>query len=150
MISMHYFSSQDLDKSLLQSSSVLEFLDEASDKILLNNEELIQVKDEVLYKLNQFDINRIVRKSAHFFMYAIIGGLMMIVVHTFSEKVFLSAVVSFELTVLFAVYDEIRQFNADGRTGSISDVFIDACGAFISIGIICLIYTMSKRKKIIL
>ena len=101
-------------------------------------------------KLKKYKKSTIVRKAAHFSMYALIGGIAMIVIYSFSKKIFLAASVSFILSVLYAVFDEKTQIAVDGRNGNIMDVFIDSSGALVAITILLTSFFMVKTlKKII-
>lgn len=95
-------------------------------------------------------INHIVRKSAHFSAYLILGILSsnaLRVSGIFKWKKFILAL---GICVLYAVSDEIHQLFIAGRSGQPSDVLIDSMGALIGIGIFTLIeYFHSKRSKVI-
>ena len=98
-------------------------------------------------KLKKYEKHFIVRKAAHFFMYAVIGGLMMLVVYSFLKRVFLSASLSFTFTFLFAVFDEKSQLAVDGRTASLRDILIDSSGALLSIIILSILFLIKNRME---
>ncbi|MDU6983232.1 MAG: VanZ family protein [Terrisporobacter othiniensis] len=144
---MHYFSSQNGSTSKSQSNAVVEIIDEIRDKVTLKDEKLIKIKDTVMSELKKYSKSMIVRKAAHFSMYAIIGGISMLVIYSFSKQVFLSACLSFTFSVLFAVFDERSQIAIDGRNGNLTDVFIDSSGALLSICILSILFITTKGIK---
>ena len=144
---MYYFSSQDLSTSISQSNTVVEIIDEIRNKVTLQDEILIKIKDTIMNKLKKYEKHFIVRKAAHFFMYAVIGGLMMLVVYSFLKRVFLSASLSFTFTFLFAVFDEKSQLAVDGRTASLRDILIDSSGALLSIIILSILFLIKNRME---
>ena len=149
MGTMYYFSSQDGNTSSVQSHMALNIVEEIRDKVTLKNEDLINIKDKIKNSLKGYSKNVIVRKAAHFGMYAIIGGIMMIIMYSISKQVIFSACISFALTFLYAVFDERRQLNIAGRTGNLTDVFIDSAGAISSIAILSFIFLFCKGFKFI-
>lgn len=150
MGTMHYFSTQDGQASRNQSNAVIEVLDKVRDKVTLKDERLVKINEIIMGKLKKYKKSTIVRKAAHFSMYALIGGIAMIVIYSFSKKIFLAASVSFILSVLYAVFDEKTQIAVDGRNGNIMDVFIDSSGALVAITILLTSFFMVKTlKKII-
>lgn len=144
MGAMYYFSSQDGNTSSTQSQRVIDIVEEIRERVTLKNENLININNKIRNSLKGYGKEVIVRKAAHFGMYAIIGGTMMIVMYLLSKKILFSAFVSFTLTFLYAVYDETRQIAIDGRSGSLTDVFIDSTGAILSIFILSLIFIFFK------
>ena len=147
---MHYFSTQDGQASRNQSNAVIEVLDKVRDKVTLKDERLVKINEIIMGKLKKYKKSTIVRKAAHFSMYALIGGIAMIVIYSFSKKIFLAASVSFIPSVLYAVFDEKTQIAVDGRNGNIMDVFIDSSGALVAITILLTSFFMVKTlKKII-
>lgn len=141
---MYHFSSQDGTTSTLQSNVVIEIIDEVRDRVVLKDERLIKIKDKIFNKLRQYKKSTIVRKAAHFSIYAVIGGLAMILIYSISKQVFLSACLSFTFAILFAVFDERSQLAVDGRNGSLLDVFIDGSGALVSIIILSILFLTGK------
>ena len=88
----------------------------------------------------------IVRKSAHFLAYAILGGLCfenLINLDKISKKkVFL---IAFLISVLYAISDEIHQYFVPGRACQFRDVMIDSCGALTGI-IVVIIFSKIIQK----
>lgn len=147
---MYYFSSQDGSTSSVQSNMVIDIIEEIRDKVTLKNEELIKIKDTIINNLRGYNKSLVVRKAAHFGIYATIGGTMMIIIYLLSKQIIFSACISFTLTFLYAVFDEKRQLGVTGRSGSLRDVFIDSSGALLAISILAFIFMICKSINFIL
>jgi|SRR5699024_1318146 len=78
-------------------------------------------------------VHFIVRKSAHFMAYFILGILIMHTVRLFSRLSIFSIVNGFFITVLYAASDEFHQTFIPGRSGEIRDVLIDSAGSLTGI-----------------
>ena len=131
------FSSQNGEKSGLTSRGfvrkIVEITGITND---LNEEE----KEEVIENC-QF----VVRKLAHFSIYAILGINILGFVNTYKNFKFKSQI---EITLfsgfLYAVSDEFHQMFSGGRTASPKDVYIDTLGVLFGIGIFLLIKKLIK------
>lgn len=131
---MYYFSSQNGNVSGNQSQIVVNIIDKVRDKVTLKNQNLIKVQTKIYDKLRKIGSKSyIVRKMAHFIIYALIGISLLLFMYVFSKKLMLSSIIAFILSVTYACYDEYRQISIPGRSGSIKDVFIDSCGALTGI-----------------
>lgn len=150
MGTMYYFSSQDGETSTVQSNKVIEIIDEIRDRVTLKNEKLISIKNKIISELRGYNKSFLVRKGAHFGIYSIIGAMMMITIYLFSKRVIFSAGISLFLTFLYAVYDETRQLNIDGRAGSFKDVLIDSSGALLAITILSILLFIGKKFALVL
>ena len=88
----------------------------------------------------------IVRKSAHFLAYAILGGLcfenLSILDKLSKKKTFFIALL---ISVLYAISDEIHQYFVPGRACQFRDVMIDSCGALTGI-IVVIIFSKIIQK----
>lgn len=150
---MYYFSSQNAQVSGSQSQSVVRLIDKIRDKVTLQDEKLIKIQTKVYDKLKRFGSKSyVVRKMAHFSIYALIGTSLLLFIYVFSKKLVLSSSIAFLLSIMYACYDEYRQLSVPGRSGSIKDVFIDSSGAltgiiltFIIILIIKIIVSLFKN-----
>ena len=133
---MYYFSSQNAQVSGSQSQAVVKVIDKIRDKVTLKDEELIKIQTKVYTKLRRFGSKSyIVRKMAHFSIYALIGSSLVLFIYIFSKKLLLSSNLAFLLSIIYAFYDEYRQLSVQGRVGSIKDIIIDCCGALSGITI---------------
>lgn len=89
----------------------------------------------------------IVRKTAHFTEYAMLGGLFYL--NCYRKRAgFLLAVV---LTSAYACTDELHQLFISGRSGQLRDVLIDTCGgfcgAFAGFVLLCIWHDLRNRRK---
>lgn len=90
----------------------------------------------------------LVRKAAHFAEFAVLGAFIMTFLSTFSLKLIYSAAISVSLCALYAAGDEFHQLFVSGRSGQMSDVLLDTCGAIFGVFMVCLIlHLISKKKK---
>ena len=142
---MYYFSIQDAQVSGSQSQLVVRFIDKIRDKVTLQDEKLIKIQTKIYEKLKGFGSKSyIVRKMAHFSIYALIGISLLLFIYLFSKKLILSSSIALLLSIMYACYDEYRQLSVPGRSGSIKDVFIDSLGALTGITLIFIIILAIK------
>ena len=97
------------------------------------------------------ELQFIVRKSAHFIGYMILGILAsgLILYYGNINKKYLLA---FLICVIYAISDEIHQLFVPGRSGQVRDVLIDSAGSFLGIIIVMtfekLLIKFNKKHKI--
>lgn len=87
------------------------------------------------------ETENIVRKSAHFVLFAVLAVCMTLVLGTFMKKRWLIYLAAIAFCFLYACSDELHQLFVDGRGASLSDVFLDTAGATVGI----LLYLLMKR-----
>lgn len=93
-------------------------------------------------------IHLLVRKGAHVTEYAILTGLLFRALHGLIAGFWRRAAVAFVPAMIFAAADEFHQTFVPSRTGSIYDVLVDYCGAFLGILICRVIYlTLARRSS---
>lgn len=87
--------------------------------------------------------DNVIRKSAHFFEYLILGLLFYkgYFIRRKQNKTFLISSMS---GVLYSITDEIHQFFVQGRAMRAFDVMIDSIGIFTGV---CLMFLYSRRKE---
>ena len=98
----------------------------------------------------EFDIssfNHIVRKSAHFFAYLVLGVLAMNAFRRSGVQGYKSIMLAAAVCVLYAVSDEFHQLFVPGRGGQAKDVFIDSAGATVGIVVYLLINRVAVRSR---
>lgn len=143
--SMYYFSSKDSKTSSEQSNSVVELIDKIRNHITLKDEKLIKIKNKLYSELKSLgDKSYVVRKFAHFSIYAFIGISLNLFIYAFSRKLLLSSSLAFMLSIIYACFDEYRQLSIDGRYGNLKDVFIDSSGALTGIIVLSFIIILIK------
>ena len=105
-----------------------------------------EVKVNIIEKL-QF----IVRKSAHFIGYMILGILASGLILQY-ENINKKYPLAFLICVIYAISDEIHQLFVPGRAGQVRDVLIDSAGSFLGIIIVMafenLLRKFNKKHKI--
>lgn len=88
-----------------------------------------------------------VRKSAHLIVYLILGLLIYSFVREFlpgNLKAFLLSSIS---SFIYAGSDEVHQMFVSGRSGQVSDVFLDMIGVLFGIMIFKLIFERGKKYE---
>ena len=105
-----------------------------------------EVKINIIEKL-QF----IVRKSAHFIGYMILGILASGLILQY-ENINKKYPLAFLICVIYAISDEIHQLFVPGRAGQVRDVLIDSAGSFLGIILVMafekLLIKINKKHKI--
>lgn len=108
---------------------------------------------EVLHMLDgktieqQETIETIIRKLAHFFLYALGGILILLHINLYKITDKRKVIISWIIGTTYAITDESHQIFVPGRSGEIRDVFIDSLGVIIGIIIIRLYLKIIKRGK---
>ena len=145
-----YFSHQVADNSSQQSIRVVEVISNILPSIKnMEEPKKATLKEQVL--------TPIVRKSAHFSIYAMLGIWTINFINTFQKlKIQKKIILSMLFCMLYAITDEIHQTFISGRSGEIRDIIIDSLGALIGMILILLMskiinkqYNIKNRAKII-
>ena len=122
------FSAQDGQTSGSLSRKVTEFVIEILAKVKYMDFELKSLYIEKLHP--------IVRKLAHFSIYAVVGFSIMGFMCTFDIRDIFKVISSFCVGATYAISDEIHQYFIPGRGPSIIDVGIDSLGVLTGIFIL--------------
>ncbi len=88
------------------------------------------------FGINELDIgivNHLVRKNAHFFIYLVLGVLVINALKSIKLIDYEYIIFSIVICILYAVTDEAHQIFIPGRSGQIRDVLIDSIGALVGI-----------------
>ena len=117
-------------------------------KILTNKIEYIQKMDKLKKEKYLKKVEHIVRKIAHFSIYALCGILLICLMLTFRIKNIIRIGISFSLGLIYAISDEIHQSFIPGRSAQLTDVLIDTSGVIFGIVLVLLIYTLIKKKRL--
>lgn len=91
------------------------------------------------------DMRLLIRKTAHFTIYLVLGILTYLFIDTYNLKH--KILISILITFLFACSDEVHQLFVDGRTGSIIDVGIDTIGSSVGILLLNIKSIFTKKKE---
>ncbi|AOY75619.1 VanZ family protein [Clostridium formicaceticum] len=128
-----YFSSQPPSVSYSQSNMAVRIIRKIDDILDITHTRLYQRAENVikdLWLMNRYKTtNMVVRKSAHFGIYFILGIICSSFGYVYSKKIFIGFLLGISLPVTVAVLDEFNQ-GFVGRTASLNDVIIDGVGAF--------------------
>ena len=125
------FSNQNADDSSQVSDGLI--VKTASifvDKNLSNDK-----KEELIEKYSH-----IVRKTAHFTIYLVLGVLVLNFILELDLKHII--MVSLCICILYSMSDEFHQMFIDGRSGELLDVLIDSIGSYVGI---VLFYNIRKK-----
>jgi len=101
------------------------------------------------HQLDREQWNHWIRKNAHFFIYCILGILLMITLTAYKIRLWRAVMFSFGISVVYAISDEVHQLFVSGRGAQVQDVFIDSAGAALGIALFALVYSLiySSRKR---
>ena len=120
-ITIFWYSNQVADASSNSSGRVVQFLvDNFHVTDGMNKEEAETFCSEVLQP--------IVRKTAHFTLYTLLGFFIMNCAITFKGTTYQNGLSSWFLGTIYAISDEIHQIFVEGRSCEFLDICIDSLG----------------------
>ncbi len=136
MVIIFMFSNQNAKTSQATSDKI------ASD--IVDTVEIVSKKDIPDGNKKKFisDTRFIIRKTAHFTLYLILGILAHLVFSSYNVSK--PVIYSIIFCLLYACSDEVHQIFSDGRTAKLMDIFIDTCGGIVG-NFIC--HIIKKYKK---
>lgn len=120
--------------------------DPISDSLMVRILENFELTDEQIEIIPETAVN-IIRKSAHFAEYALLGILLAAVCTSFYKSKVSTLIISQLCGTLYAVSDEIHQYFVPGRSCQIKDMFIDSCGVLCGILFLLLIIYLYLRIR---
>lgn len=133
-----FFSSQKAEESRKTSAgfitAVVEFFDFDNS---LTDAEIQSIRENITF---------IVRKGAHFSLYAVLGLLIYMLLCEYAFKDWSAILLSVVLSMLYACSDEFHQSFVAGRSGELRDVLIDTVGAFAGCIVVCFLKKLFRRK----
>lgn len=91
--------------------------------------------------------NHLVRKNAHFFIYLVLGLLVINALRRTGVTGLPSIIWTLVICCLYAVSDELHQNFVPGRSGELRDVLIDTVGASVGVGFYVLVSRFIKRRR---
>lgn len=108
--------------------------------------------NELFIKLTEnHSIFYVIRKIAHLFVFCILQIISFILLRTLGFSFFKSTVYSMLIVIGYACTDEFHQLFVSGRSGQLSDVFIDTIGGSIGLSIVLVAtLTIQTIKKSLL
>lgn len=92
-------------------------------------------------------LQHLVRKMAHFVIYASLGASLFCAAYTYNVKIVSKFLISLPMSLIYAISDEIHQMYIPGRAGMIEDVILDFCGSLFGVIIVFLIILIYKSIK---
>ncbi len=134
MITIFTFSNDTSTESTKKSNKLIISVAE-----MFNKKELSKSEKEKY--INKFVV--LVRKSAHLFIYLILGILVASLLKEYNITDKRLIIYSLLFCFLYACSDEIHQLFIPGRSGEIKDILIDTIGSFIGISL----YYLGRRRK---
>ncbi|MGI6279076.1 MAG: VanZ family protein [Acutalibacteraceae bacterium] len=132
-----YLSSQTADESSAVSGGLI------SVSIKLFFPRMPAIKQALLIENLQF----IVRKSAHFTLYTMLGVFCYLSFVTYNRlSLALRTIISIFIGISYSVSDEYHQTFVPGRSGELRDVLIDSGGVLLAV-FVCLFITNIRRRR---
>lgn len=98
--------------------------------------------------LNVDSVNHIMRKSAHFFMYFVLGLFVINIIRKCGVAHYRGFGLALLICGVYALCDEVHQFFIEGRGPQLKDVLIDSAGAFVGISLFCFTKLMLRRQRV--
>lgn len=95
--------------------------------------------------LNVKDLNHIVRKNAHFFIYCTLGFLLMNAMKRSEITRYYGILLALSIGTIYAITDEFHQSMIPGRGPQLTDVLIDGSGVLFGILLYILIFKWKRR-----
>ena len=132
------------------SSQIAEESDDISNGVLRKIIDVFpytkELSEEIKIKMVEHG-NPIIRKLAHFSIYALVGVWIMAFMSTFDIRLYKKWIISMLVGVLYAASDEFHQSFVPGRGPSIVDVGIDSLGVLTGILAVLIIISIYRALK---
>ena len=135
------FSAQVSDESKSSSNKVTRAV--VNTVISIKKENISEEKRQKIIEDKTF----IVRKSAHFTEYFILGLILILYLQTKEKLAPKYIILAIIFCTLYATSDEIHQLFVDGRSCKIMDILIDTCGSSLAILGFTSIYKLTTNLK---
>ena len=120
--------------------------DPISDSVIIKILETFSLTEEQI----EFVLEKtvvIIRKTAHFCEYALLGFLLAAVCTSFYKSRPDTFIISQICGSVYAVSDEIHQHFVPGRSCQLKDMLIDSCGVMFGIGVLILAVFLYKKIR---
>ena len=151
-----YMSSNNGTISHWQSTKVVNIIEEAQTKLQDKTENKTEVKKTqenknitAIKNTTENNLDHIVRKNAHAFMYMVLSFLVSSAFFAYNKKGQNVVVYILFICLFYAVTDEFHQSFISGRTSLVSDVLVDFVGALIGLVFFYLCYYKIYMTNII-
>lgn len=123
MALIFYFSHQPANESSELSTGITEVIVSAVEKVAPQSDFIVG------------NLNHLVRKNAHFFIYFVLGMLLIHSLRLNGGSGYKRMGLALSICILYAISDEVHQLFVPGRGAQVSDVFIDSAGGFVGIAV---------------
>ena len=135
MVVIFMFSSDNADMSTEKSDGlIISVCEKVLGRSLTNDEKELYTSKYV----------KIVRKSAHFTLYFLLGLFIISFLREFIPIDKRSILITIGIVFLYACSDEVHQLFVSGRSCEVLDVIIDTCGGLVSTAIYSLLYRIRR------
>lgn len=138
MVLIFYFSAQAAPQSSEQSMGIVKIIKSFAEKVSTSAKNL-----DISFWEN---VERSLRKLAHGFIYFVLGILALNFMINCNVK--RKKLMSLGICLVYAISDEVHQLFVPGRSGQISDVFVDFTGSILGVLLFAILYfyVCSRRK----
>ena len=138
MVLIFYFSAQAAPQSSEQSMGIVKIIKSFAEKVATSAKNL-----DISFWEN---VERSLRKLAHGFIYFVLGILALNFMINCNVK--RKKLMSLGICLVYAISDEVHQLFVPGRSGQISDVFVDFTGSILGVLLFSILYfyVCSRRK----
>ncbi|HBN85948.1 MAG TPA: VanZ family protein [Clostridiales bacterium] len=115
-----------------------------TDRIITGIEKLVPT-----IRIDRYSMNHLIRKSAHFYTYMVLGLLVCNALMLGKNKKLKTYLTALIICVLYAISDEVHQLFVEGRGGQIKDVLLDSIGSLTGLGLYAVLVRLIRlsRKK---
>ena len=104
---------------------------------------IVNILNNILNINNTEILSLIIRKSAHFTEYFILGMLVYNATRLHNKKIYLAIIIC----IIYAISDEIHQIFVPGRSCQITDICIDSFGSIVGIYLFNIINKYIEKNK---
>ena len=104
---------------------------------------IVNIISNILNIENTDTLNFIIRKTAHFTEYFILGLLTHNMIHNYNKKTYISIIIC----ILYAISDELHQLITPGRSCQILDILIDSSGSILGIYLLFIYFKIKNSNK---
>lgn len=125
------------------SDGIMAVLNSAAEKLGFGQDAFTYMMDEDGDGVAEQPTSHIIRKAAHVTEYAVFTALVFLRLESAGKKRFLTA---WGLAALTGAIDETLQIFSH-RGSQVRDVLIDSAGALLGLGIVSLIFLISRKEK---
>ena len=134
MLTVFMFSNQNGEKSQGTSRKISTIVAQ----VFTHNQEINEDEKEAIVE----KVDHVIRKMAHYSIYAIGGILLYNYIRTLNSITKKAILISILVGIIYAITDELHQYFMNGRSAQITDVIIDSLGIFTGV---ILMYKIQKN-----